>query len=60
MDIKEIELMRKLQKKYYMELENKRRYQPKGMYVNVHMLFLYRLSLVFTIGFCTAVLIDVF
>jgi hypothetical protein len=46
MDVREIELMRSLQRKYYGELKKK----PKGVYVNAQVLFFYRLCAVFVLG----------
>lgn len=58
MNIQEIELMKKLQRKYYEELRKTKR--EKGVVVNPHVLFLYRLCLVFTVGFALAFLMDMF
>jgi hypothetical protein len=55
MDIREIEQMRSLQRKYYNELRFKRR--MRGIYVSSQVLFLYRLSVMFTLGFGMACLI---
>jgi hypothetical protein len=57
MDIREIELMRQLQRKYFDEL---RRKKSKGVYVNAQVLFMYRLCLVFTIGSFIGILIKAF
>jgi hypothetical protein len=56
MDIRKIELMRQLQREYYGE----KKYGRKGVYVNVQMLFVYRLCLVFTIGSFIGILIKAF
>jgi hypothetical protein len=47
MDIRKIEMMRQLQREYYDEKKRKVRYVS----VNVQVLFMYRLCLLFVIGF---------
>ena len=56
MDIRKIELMRQLEREYYGEKKSK----SKGVYVNAQVLFIYRLSLVFTIGSFIGILIKAF